>query len=107
MPVAAAHVSRVAPVIRTITLSGMTLPKATSHAPLDWRAAVEYGYLAIAALLWLRMMIGLALTARLWHRAVSVSENWTAGMKVRSSAEISVPVTFGATILVPVEWPGW
>ena len=108
VPVPAAHMSRLVPVIRTITLTVAPLPKAaTGVAPLDWRTALAYVYLAIAALLLLRMTTGLALTARLWHRAVPVPDDFAAGMKVRSSADISVPVTFGSTILIPSEWPEW
>jgi beta-lactamase regulating signal transducer with metallopeptidase domain len=107
VPVRAAHVSRVAPVIRTITLTTVPLQKTPTSAPFDWRTALANGYLAIATLLMLRMTIGLVLTARLWHRAAPVSEDWTEGMKVRGSGDISVPVTFGSTILIPAEWPEW
>jgi beta-lactamase regulating signal transducer with metallopeptidase domain len=107
VPVPAAHVSGVAPVIRTITLATVPLQKAATSAPFVWRTALAYGYLAIAGLLLLRMTIGLLLTGRLWHRAVPVSEDWTGGAKVRSSPDVSVPVTYGSTILIPAEWPEW
>jgi bla regulator protein blaR1 len=73
----------------------------------DWPAIAMGLYLAVAGGLLLGLMIGLAITWRLLSRSKRIVENWTTGLDVRASAGIATPVTFGATILLPAEWPDW
>jgi len=99
----AVRASQFTPVVRIITLNASQ----SSPAPFDWGSKLPYVYVTIAALLSLRMAAGFVLTGLLWRRATPLVELWTAGNKVRTSADITVPVTFGSTILVPQEWSGW
>jgi beta-lactamase regulating signal transducer with metallopeptidase domain len=74
---------------------------------VDWRLACSAIYVAIAAFLMLRLLVGSALTWRLCRSASPVQEDWAAGRDVRTSACIYVPVTFGATILLPETYARW
>jgi hypothetical protein len=74
---------------------------------LDWRLAGTVVYLAVAAVLLLRLLIGLVLTWRLARSARPIAESWAAGLKVRVSVVVGVPVTFGSTILLPPECAQW
>jgi beta-lactamase regulating signal transducer with metallopeptidase domain len=59
------------------------------------------------AILSLRLLAGLCLTWRLRRRAAPLTSAWTAGSDVRVSKEITAPVTFGRTILLPAECANW
>jgi beta-lactamase regulating signal transducer with metallopeptidase domain len=88
-------------------------PQATDRWPdavtdaVDWWAVATAVYLAVAGVLLLRLLVGLALTWRLVRRARPMREEWSAGADVRVSDAISVPVTFGSTILLPPECFDW
>jgi BlaR1 peptidase M56/Domain of unknown function (DUF3471) len=77
-----------------------------SHA-LDWRLAATTIYLAVAAVLLARLLVGLVLTWRLARSARPIADAWAAGRNVRVSAVVGVPVTFGSTILLPPEYAQW
>jgi beta-lactamase regulating signal transducer with metallopeptidase domain len=71
-------------------------------------------YLAITALLLLRVCLGLALAARLWRRAqpFAISETDLPGshsgrLSVRLSVDLRSPATVGHGILLPLEAIGW
>jgi len=78
-------------------------------APLnvDWRSLATVAYALVGGVLLLRLLLGLVLTWRLARAARPVRAGWTAGFDVRVSAVVGVPVTFGSTILLPVEYVGW
>jgi beta-lactamase regulating signal transducer with metallopeptidase domain len=79
-----------------------------TRAPtVDWWSAATAVYFAVAAMLVLRLLIGLGLTWRLAHGARRVTEGWAAGADVRVSDAVAVPVTFGTTILLPPECSRW
>jgi beta-lactamase regulating signal transducer with metallopeptidase domain len=83
---------------------------ATAPAPrhaIDWRAAATAIYLLVAGMLLLRLVIGLVLTWRLARAARPVRAAWAMGIDIRVSDVISVPVTFGSTILLPTEYVAW
>ncbi|HEY7664859.1 MAG TPA: M56 family metallopeptidase [Xanthobacteraceae bacterium] len=80
---------------------------ATALAAVDWRTAATTIYLAVAATLLLRLVLGLALTWRLARRAPRLPASRSGGADLRVSAAISVPVTFGSTILLPPEYVYW
>ncbi len=84
-------------------------PAATQAAPqvIDWRAVAATIYWLGAVLLLFRLLIGNALSWRLCRSAVPVREDWTEGRDVRASAAVHVPLTFGATILLPASYQRW
>jgi hypothetical protein len=64
-------------------------------------------YLAVAAVLLARLLIGIALIVRLVWAARPLREGWTAGCDVRVGDAITMPVTFGRTILLPSNCTHW
>jgi beta-lactamase regulating signal transducer with metallopeptidase domain len=81
--------------------------EAWSLAGIRWQALALGLYLAVAGGLLLRLAIGLALTWRLLRRGRRINADWAAGSDVRLSAAVVTPVTFGTTILLPVECLDW
>jgi beta-lactamase regulating signal transducer with metallopeptidase domain len=71
-----------------------------------WSVATAF-YLFVACVMLLRLLLGLVLTWRLRHAARPVREPWTAGSDVRVSSAVSMPVTFGGTILLPADFADW
>jgi beta-lactamase regulating signal transducer with metallopeptidase domain len=63
-------------------------------------------YLAITALLLLRVLLGLVLAARLWRRAQSFATSDT-DLPVRLSVDLRSPATVGHGILLPLEAIEW
>ncbi len=63
-------------------------------------------YLAITALLLLRVLLGLSLAARLWRRAQPFATSET-DLPVRLSVDLRSPATVGHGILLPLEAVGW
>jgi hypothetical protein len=55
----------------------------------------------------LRLLLGLMLGARMARAARPIHDGWAAGVNVRTSDDVAMPVTFGATILLPAEYAGW
>jgi hypothetical protein len=74
---------------------------------IDWPRLAANVHLAGAGVLGLRLLIGLVLTARLVRSARPIADRWAAGLDVRTSKAVSVPVTFGSTILLPVAHVEW
>ena len=74
---------------------------------LDWRPVATAVYALVAGMLLVRLLIGVALTWRLVRAARPVRACWAAGLDVRVSDVIGVPVTFGSTILLPTEYVAW
>ena len=68
-------------------------------------------YVAISALLLLRFTVGLAITLRLWLRAVPVDlhslPETPAPARIRASDSISSPLTVGSGILLPADYESW
>jgi hypothetical protein len=71
-----------------------------------WSVATAF-YLLVACVMLFRLLLGLVLTWRLRHAAQPVREPWTAGSDVRVSSALSMPVTVGATILLPADFAEW
>ena len=68
-------------------------------------------YCAIAAVLLLRLALGLAVTVRLWITAAPIptrelSELHT-GLRLRASSRVASPLTIGSAILLPVDYETW
>jgi beta-lactamase regulating signal transducer with metallopeptidase domain len=74
---------------------------------VDWRVAATAVYGLVGAMLLARLFIGVVLTWRLARAARPVRAAWAAGVDVRVSDIVGVPVTFGSTILLPSEYMGW
>jgi hypothetical protein len=80
---------------------------------IDWWTNVDRWslatalYLLVAGLMLFRLLLGLVLTWRLRHAAQPVREPWTVGTDVRVSNAVAMPVTFGATILLPADFAEW
>jgi beta-lactamase regulating signal transducer with metallopeptidase domain len=74
---------------------------------IDWRAVAMAVYAIVAAVLLVRLMVGLVLTWRLTRASRPVRAPWAAGIDVRVSDIVGVPVTFGSTILLPPEYVAW
>ena len=68
-------------------------------------------YLAIAAVLLLRLAAGLWVTLRLWLTAAPVLANELPGVNawlpLRASHRISSPLTIGSAILLPADYESW
>jgi TonB family protein len=62
--------------------------------------------LVAMALLW-RYAMGLKRMGVIRRNARVLREEWTRGLDVRTSSDISVPVTFGSTVLLPADFARW
>jgi beta-lactamase regulating signal transducer with metallopeptidase domain len=89
-------------------------PVPTRSAPMrqfDWRAAFIGGamtiYVAVAALLALRLLIGAALALRLWLRAKPFQASWANGARIRITGAIRMPVAVGSGVLLPAGAEEW
>jgi beta-lactamase regulating signal transducer with metallopeptidase domain len=81
---------------------------ASTPIPLAKWAAVFY--LLIAGALCLRLLVGLAVSLRMWDRAEPVSDTalgLAEGLRLRASSELSTPVTIGSGVLLPAEYTEW
>jgi hypothetical protein len=81
--------------------------EAVARSTVDWRTAATAVYALVGAMLLARLVIGVVLTWRLARAARPVRAGWAAGVDVRVSDVVGVPVTFGSTILLPAEYIGW
>jgi beta-lactamase regulating signal transducer with metallopeptidase domain len=74
-------------------------------AKLDRSAANVY--LTICAILLLRLLLGLTWAFRVWRRARPVFALSTTLMKVRSSGDVSTPLTIGFCVVLPLPFENW
>ena len=96
--------SALAPAATVLTsASGLAAPPVS--APISWYTVVDGVYLAGVGLMLLRLLVGLALTWRIARRARPLDEVWAED--VRISAAVQAPVTFGSTILLPLDYARW
>ena len=72
-----------------------------------WRFWLTVGYFAVAAMLLLRLLVGLFLSWHLIRGARPIADDWATDGRVRLSAAISSPVTVGSSILLPADCNGW
>jgi beta-lactamase regulating signal transducer with metallopeptidase domain len=73
----------------------------------QWKSLVVPVYLAICAVLLLRLIFGLVMAARSLHRAEKASALLEPRASVRISADIQTPVTIGSTIVLPESHGDW
>ena len=68
-------------------------------------------YLAAAAVLFLRLILGLAVTLRLWFTATPILPHTMSGgsasLPLRASPRVSSPLTIGSGILLPANYKTW
>ncbi len=97
-----------------VTLS-VPVPRELQGPPAPVQHAVRHialwqigfaAYLAITALLLLRVLLGLSLAGRLWRRAQPFASSET-DLPVRLSVDLRSPATVGHGILLPLEAVGW
>jgi beta-lactamase regulating signal transducer with metallopeptidase domain len=89
------------------TLGASGTVRGESVASINWWAVATAVYAGVAAMLLLRLAIGIHLTWRLVCAAKPIRESWAANADVRISDAISGPVTFGSTILLPPQCTDW
>ena len=103
-----ASAARSVPVfVKTVSAPRISFAEAQAPKRVDWSAIGLVIYSAVAAVLLLRLLTGLALTFLLWRRARRIHEAWAAASDARESQDIGAPATFGWSILLPVEWRDW
>ncbi len=97
-----------------VELSALPAPQAPSpQAPalpaFSVFAAIALLYLAISGLLLFRLLYGLVSAYLLWRSARPVSTNLSAthGLRLRSSAAVSSPVTIGSSVILPADFRSW
>src|SRR5258708_6947705 len=73
----------------------------------DWRGFASAIYLLVAGALLLRLFTGLLFGWRIARAARPIHESWAGDADVRVSDLVGVPVTFGSTVLLPVEYVDW
>jgi beta-lactamase regulating signal transducer with metallopeptidase domain len=107
-PVAATWIARPAvPSTATTVVSQPLATPAGQASQTDWTTIVLGAYATIATVLFVRLLLGLALTYHVRSRSMIIAEEWTAGLDVRSSSAVRAPVTFGSTILLPDDFRSW
>lgn len=86
------------------------LTQATRSPFSSWSLAVSI-YVAVAAVLFFRLLLGLAVTLRLWFSATPIDapnlSHLPAGLRLRVSTRIASPMTVGSGILVPADYSTW
>jgi hypothetical protein len=103
----------IAPVVSASQPATAALPSASAATqsalrPLEFAWFI---YLAIAAVLLLRLIAGLASALRLWMAADPVPAPSLAGLapagSVRVSTRLASPINFGPGIVLPPDYPHW
>lgn len=100
------------PAVNTTTITVFPPPMAT-FAPIkswslsDWKSFVVPVYLTICAVLLLRLIVGLAMAFRIWHRAEPASVLLEPRASVRISADLQTPVTIGSSVILPESFSEW
>jgi beta-lactamase regulating signal transducer with metallopeptidase domain len=78
--------------------------------PLSFASGAAVLYLFVAFALCLRLLLGLAVTLRVWQAAEPVSAlavPSAEGLSLRASQQIATPVTIGSGVLLPAEYAAW
>jgi beta-lactamase regulating signal transducer with metallopeptidase domain len=92
----------------TVFPSAAVTPMPITHWSLSkWESLVVPVYLAICALLLLRLVVGLAMASRIWHRAEPASVLLEPRASVRISADLQTPVTIGSSVVLPESFAAW
>lgn len=95
-----------------VAVPGISLQEMSPAPVTPWHASdllrlVIPTYLLVAAALLLRLLFGLALAMRIWHRAEPASPILEPRATVRISSAIQSPVTIGSGIVLPANYAEW
>ncbi|QNI32576.1 hypothetical protein H7849_00675 [Alloacidobacterium dinghuense] len=91
--------------ITVSTSSTVTPVNRWDHIP--WKELIVPAYLAICAVLLLRLLFGLGMALRILHRAEEASPLLEPRASVCISGDIQTPVTIGSTIVLPEAHEDW
>jgi beta-lactamase regulating signal transducer with metallopeptidase domain len=86
----------------SISITGAMLP--TLEPSLQVAVAI---YVVVASTLLLRLAIAFRHVWQIRRDSSPLHESWTRGADVRVAASLSSPVTFGSTILLPMDHSAW
>ncbi|MBB6146298.1 beta-lactamase regulating signal transducer with metallopeptidase domain [Silvibacterium bohemicum] len=105
-PLTSTSLTSIDEAIPTISLQPATRSSATWHAS-DLVRYIVPSYLAVSAVLLIRLLFGLALAMRIWNRAEPASPILEPRATVRISDRIQSPVTIGSGIVLPENYTEW
>jgi hypothetical protein len=74
---------------------------------MNWRLAATAAYLAVAAVMLVRLVMGWLVMWRVVRAARPAGNRFAGGADVRVSDVVRVPLTFASTILLPPASTGW
>jgi hypothetical protein len=74
---------------------------------LNWRAPAIAAYACVSGVMLLRLLFGWLVMGRVVRAARPICDGWAAGVDVRASDVVRVPVTFASTILLPPSYTAW
>lgn len=74
---------------------------------LNWRALAIAAYACVSIAMMLRLLFGWLVMGRVVRAARPIGDGWAAGVDVRASGVVRVPVTFASTILLPPSYAAW
>jgi hypothetical protein len=81
------------------------------RAAFSLSALAFWIYLAVAAALLLRLVVGLGMALRLWLTATPISVHELSGipawLRLRASTRVPSPLTIGSAILLPADYQTW
>lgn len=82
-------------------------PSEAGRAPIPWLTVLHVLYFLGAAVLMVRLIIGLVMSARVVRTSQPILEGRAPGRDVRVSHDISIPMTFGRIIVLPNDYGAW
>jgi beta-lactamase regulating signal transducer with metallopeptidase domain len=99
-------------IANTTTITVLPSPTETPTPVKRWtvnprKRLIAPVYLAVCAVLLLRLIFGLLMALRILHRAEKASALLEPRASVRISADVQTPVTIGSTIVLPESHDNW
>jgi beta-lactamase regulating signal transducer with metallopeptidase domain len=88
--------------LASISITGVMMP-----ALGVWRSVIVLIYIAVTSALLLRLGVAYLRVWQIWRDSPRLHESWTHGADIRVAANLSSPVTFGSTILLPTDHCAW
>lgn len=82
-------------------------PSKTASSGDSWEIWATVLYVVGASAMLIRLVIGLVLSLGLARTASAIDDHWTESLKVRVSAVLKSPATFGSTIFLPADYGTW
>jgi beta-lactamase regulating signal transducer with metallopeptidase domain len=101
-----------APAANTATITVLSAASLTPAPVRHWslsdvKSFIAPIYLAVCALLLLRLIVGLAMAFRIWRRAETASVLLDPRASVRISDDLQTPVTIGSCVILPESFTEW